>query len=260
MITTRTHRLWLVLAIIVSSVALGLGVTAILGASGAFNKLGPAAADGPYPNDSGVWQPGMMGSYPAAPLSCRAPALPGTVVDVTLADMGGMMGPGTMGPGGMMGPGAMGPGGMMGPGTMGPNGPGQNAYQWPHMGSMGMMGMMGIFVNPTAVPAGQVSFRVVNTGMLNHEMVVLPLVQGQFPGQRIVGSDGKVDEAGSLSEASRTCGPDKGDEQSGNSGIARGATGWSAVTLPPGRYELICNIAGHYGAGMYTELDVLDNP
>ena len=31
------------------------------------------------------------------------------------------------------------------------------------------------------------------------------------------------------------------------------------VTLTPGRYELLCNIAGHYGAGMYTELDVVTN-
>jgi uncharacterized cupredoxin-like copper-binding protein len=35
--------------------------------------------------------------------------------------------------------------------------------------------------------------------------------------------------------------------------------GWTTITLPPGRYELICNIAGHYGAGMYTELDVTAN-
>ncbi len=181
--------------------------------------------------------PGTMGRYPAAPTSCPAPALPGTVVDVALTDMGGMMGPG----------------------MTGPSGSGQNAYQWPHMGPMGMMGMQRIFVSPSTVPAGQVSFRVLNTGLLNHELVVLPLAQGQFPGQRAIGPDGKVDEAGSIGEASRTCGADKGDEQSGNAGIAPGTTGWTTITLPPGRYELICNIAGHHGAGMYTELDVVSN-
>ena len=31
---------------------------------------------------------------------------------------------------------------------------------------------------------------------------------------------------------------------------------WTTLTLNPGRYELLCNIAGHYGSGMYTELDV----
>ena len=29
------------------------------------------------------------------------------------------------------------------------------------------------------------------------------------------------------------------------------------MNLPPGRYELLCNIAGHYGAGMYAELDAI---
>jgi uncharacterized cupredoxin-like copper-binding protein len=180
----------------------------------------------------------MMGRYPGAQPSCAAPALPGTVVDVTLTDMGGMMGPG-----------------MMGPAWNGSNSQGQNGYQWPHMGMMGMMGMQRIFANPATVPAGQVSFRALNTGWLNHELVVLPLAQNQLPGQRVIGRDGKVDEAGSLGEASRTCGADKGDEQSSNPGISLGASGWTTIVLPPGRYELICNIAGHYGAGMYTELD-----
>ena len=112
------------------------------------------------------------------------------------------------------------------------------------------MGMMRIYLNPATVAAGQMSFRALNTGWLNHELVVLPLAQGQFPGQRLIGPDGRVDESGSLGEASRTCGEGDGD------GIAPGTTGWTTITLAPGRYELICNIAGHYAAGMYTELDV----
>jgi uncharacterized cupredoxin-like copper-binding protein len=172
----------------------------------------------------------MMGRYPATEPSCAAPALPGTVVDVTLTDMGGMMGPG----------------------WNRPNDQRQYGYQWP-------MGMDRIVADPPTVSASQVSFRALNTGWLNHELVVLPLPQGKSPGQRIIGSDSKADEAGSLGEASRSSGADNGDEQSSNSGIAPGTTGWTTVTLPPGRYELICNIAGHYGAGMYTELDVVGN-
>ncbi len=64
-----------------------------------------------------------------------------------------------------------------------------------------------------------------------------------------------MDETGSLGEASRTCGVGEGMNIAPY-GIAAGASGWTAITLPPGRYELICNIAGHYWAGMYTELDV----
>jgi len=28
------------------------------------------------------------------------------------------------------------------------------------------------------------------------------------------------------------------------------------LTLPPGEYELVCNIAGHYVSGMYGKLTV----
>ena len=235
----RTHRLWLVLAIAIASVVLGVGFTALLGTAGYLNPQGPVSPDGPYPNGVGGWGPqmmgsGMMGRFPAAPPSCPAPALPGTVVDATLTDMGGMMGPG----------------------MMNPNGLSPDAYRWPHMGMMGMPGMQRIALSPSTVSAGPVSFRVLNAGFLNHELVVLPLDQGQFPGQRMIGPDGKVDEDGSLGEASRTCGPDKGDEQTDNIGIAPGATSWTTLNLPPGRYEVICNIAGHYGAGMYAELDM----
>lgn len=195
------------------------------------------AAGLPYLSGPGMMmgQSGMMGPGRSPALaSCSVPALPGTVVDVTLADMHGMMGPGMMGRSGMMGP--------------FPNG-NQDA-------PMGMMGMMRIAINPATVPPGQVSFRVTNNGALNHELVILPLAKGQYPGQRAVGPDGTVDEAGSVGEASRTCGADKGDENTDNSGIAPGGSGWTTVNLTPGRYELICNISGHYWTGMYAELDV----
>lgn len=164
------------------------------------------------------------GRAPTVP-TCAAPALPGTVVDITLTDMRAMMGPMT------------------------------GSYPGPGMG-VGMMGMMRILVNPATVPPGQVSFRVRNAGALNHELVVLPLTKGQYPGQRAIGPDGKVDEAGGLGEASRTCGADRGEDDPSSSGIAPAASGWTTVTLAPGRYELICNITGHYWTGMYAELDV----
>ncbi|CAN5872936.1 hypothetical protein BH09ACT7_BH09ACT7_28510 [soil metagenome] len=219
MIAMRSHRVWLVVAIAIASLALGLASTATLAGAGPFARKGP---------------------FPAAPTSCAAPALSGSVVDVTLTDMGGMMGSGMMGPG-MMGP------GMMGNGSYGP-GATNNGYSWPGMG------MMRVLVNPSTVPAGPVSLRVHNTGALTHEVIVLPLGAGQYPGQRAIGLDGKVDESGSLGEASRACGADQGD------GVVPGATAWTTITLPPGRYELVCNIAGHYGAGTFAELDVTGQP
>ncbi len=152
---------------------------------------------------------------------CAAPRLAGAVVDVTLADMGGGMMGGPSGTGSMMG----------GSGRIG-------------------MGMARVLANPGVVAAGTVSLRVVNQGAATHELVVLPLPAGQAAGARAVGADGRVDETGSLGEASRSCAAGEGD------GIAAGATGWVTLTLQAGRYELVCNLPGHYAAGMHAELDV----
>ncbi|MFF7408833.1 sulfocyanin-like copper-binding protein [Streptomyces lydicus] len=110
--------------------------------------------------------------------------------------------------------------------------------------------MMWLRATPSSVPAGVVSLRVVNAGTLDHEVVVLPLPTGHAAGERLTGGDGRVDEAGSLGEASLSCGGGAGE------GIAPGAMAWTTVTVPPGRYELVCNFPGHYTAGMYAELDV----
>jgi uncharacterized cupredoxin-like copper-binding protein len=163
--------------------------------------------------------------------ACQTTSLSGAVVDVTLADMGGMMGAGMMGSGAYW------------PGAANNGYPPPSGYPWPGMG------MMRLVAVPAEVPAGRVSLRVHNAGALTHEVVVLPLGHDKYPGQRAIDVDGKVDESGSLGEASRTCGPDQGN------GIRAGANAWTTITLPPGRYELLCNIAGHYGGGMYAELD-----
>jgi uncharacterized cupredoxin-like copper-binding protein len=223
-----SYRLRLIVIIAFTAVVLGVGSTAVMAAAGPHHPHGP-----------------MLSAWPP---SCATPALSGAVVDITLTDMGAMMEPAVIGNGpygpAMMGPGWNGPNPTAAP----PNGYGrQNRY--PGSG----MGMMRIFANPATVPAGPVSLRARNTGMMIHEVLVLHLGAGRFPGQRAIGANGQVDESAGLAEASRSCGPDDGD------GILPATTGWTTATLTPGRYELLCNIAGHYGAGMYTELDVVSS-
>jgi len=192
----RRPNLQLIVASTAAVIVLAAGSTvALAAASGAFRGTAPAPAG----------------------TRCAAPTLAGAVVDVTLADMGGMMG-GQYGPGQMMG------------------------GRW--------RGMARVFVSPDTVRAGTVSLRVVNHGALTHELVVLPLPAGQAIGTRPISADGQVDETGSLGEASRSCGAGEGD------GISAGATGWVTLSLQPGRYELLCNLPGHYAAGMYAQLDV----
>jgi uncharacterized cupredoxin-like copper-binding protein len=152
--------------------------------------------------------------------SCKTPSLPGTMVKVVLVDRGGpMMGQGY---------------GMM--------------SGW---GSARMSGgVMRLRVDHTTVTHGMVSFVSANFGHRIHEMVILPLTDSQVVGTRPISVDGKIYEAGSLGESSKACGEGAGE------GIAPGASGWVTVTLAPGRYELVCNLPGHYAAGMYSELTV----
>ena len=107
-----------------------------------------------------------------------------------------------------------------------------------------------ILIDPATVPAGQVSFRVLNTGVWIHELTVLPLGSGENLGQRRIGTNNQVDGSASLGHVEASCGADEGD------GLVPGAVGWTTITLKPGRDQLICNIARHYWAGMYTELTV----
>lgn len=100
------------------------------------------------------------------------------------------------------------------------------------------------------VRRGTVSFVAINSGSVMHELVVLPLPENQDVGARPIGGDGRVSQTGSVGEASAPCGEGAG------AGIAPGASSWVRVTLAPGRYELICNLPGHYAAGDYTELTV----
>jgi uncharacterized cupredoxin-like copper-binding protein len=103
---------------------------------------------------------------------------------------------------------------------------------------------------PSVVTAGTVTLLVENLGWRTHELVVLPLAAGAVDGQRVPGADGKVDEEGSLGEASRSCASGAGE------GIASGAAGWVTLELRPGHYELVCNLTNHYADGMHAELVV----
>ncbi len=158
-------------------------------------------------------QAGMMGrGYTAAPLSCATPkGLPGARVDVTLGDMGMSQ--------------------MMG-------------------GTAPMGSRMALVARPASVRAGQVSFVVQNRGWRTHELVVLPLAAGVSAGQRVPTAEGKVDEQGSLGEASSSCAAGPGE------GIGSGSAGWVTITLPAGHYELVCNLTNHYANGMRQELVV----
>lgn len=185
-------------------------------------------------------------------ISAAAPSLAAdgqTTVKVALLDMSsimpmGMTGYGMMGSGwgqgqGMMNPGMMGPGwwqgqGMANPGMMGPG----------MMIGQGMMGgMMSIRVDKPTVKEGTVTFEVTNwSRSVLHEMLIISVdsptapLPYDYPQARVPEDQVKV-----LGEAA--------DLQPNTSKTFE-------VTLSPGSYLLICNIPGHYAAGMAASLSV----
>ena len=109
--------------------------------------------------------------------------------------------------------------------------------------------MLRLVSSPSSISAGQVTFVVTNHGALNHEFLVLPM-PADGVGTRPVGSDGKIDEAQSLGEASTSCGAGPAN------GISTGSRSWITLTLRPGNYELLCDVPWHYANGMYAAFTV----
>ena len=128
------------------------------------------------------------------------------------------------------------------------------------LGDMGMTQMMGgtaplgahmmLHATPAKGAAGSVTFVASNMGWRTHELVLIPLADGATAGSRTPGPDGKVDETGSLGEASGDCASGSGE------GIPSGSASWVTLRLAPGRYELICNLVNHYADGMHQEFVV----
>ncbi len=102
---------------------------------------------------------------------------------------------------------------------------------------------MGLKISPSTVDAGDVAFEVENASKeMIHEMVIVPAPAAgkDLPYDQAFGRFDE-DAAGHLGEVSEL--------EPGQSGALR-------LNLKPGTYLLICNIPGHYMAGMWAALTV----
>ncbi|MBF8299179.1 MAG: hypothetical protein HW397_228 [Dehalococcoidia bacterium] len=100
-----------------------------------------------------------------------------------------------------------------------------------------------VTASPTTVTAGTITFDVKNVGVLPHEFIVfktdvdpkgLPISGDRVDEERL---GGKIDEI-----------------EPENLGPGKSAT--TVLNLAAGKYVLVCNIAGHYSAGMATAFSV----
>ena len=103
--------------------------------------------------------------------------------------------------------------------------------------------VMSITASPTTVPAGEVTFVATNKSSdFTHEMI---LIKVKDPGKQLpyMAADSKIDEdaAGHLGEVSE---------------LDPGKSGSLSMKLDPGTYMLLCNVPGHYMAGMWTTITV----
>ncbi|MFZ0620506.1 MAG: sulfocyanin-like copper-binding protein [Pseudolabrys sp.] len=196
-----------------------------------------------------------MRSFPRAALAAFALSLTlmapagaadQAMVKVSLIDMTAMFGPGG-GPGAGYGPGMMGQGYGQGYGMMGPGyGQGMMGQGYgPGYGMMGrgMMGGMSVRTNVASVKAGNVTFDVTNLSRsLVHEMIVVAVENPNAPLPYDY-------NAGQI--------PEKQVKMLGETEeMQPNAEKTIALDLKPGAYLLICNVPGHYAAGMWTPLTV----
>ncbi len=99
-------------------------------------------------------------------------------------------------------------------------------------------------LSQTTVPAGNVEFVVTNKGTIPHEMEV---IQTDLPIEKLpTTNDGRLD----TEKAGKKIDEIEEDE------LKVGTTKTLKVNLTPGRYLLVCNLPGHFQAGMRTILTV----
>lgn len=98
-----------------------------------------------------------------------------------------------------------------------------------------------ISIDQNSVPAGLVTFVVKNSGLIEHELVVIKTDVAEDKLAPDTSEPGKMDEAGNMGET--------GD-------MAAGASNTFTVTLPAGHYVLMCNEVGHYVGGMHLVFTV----
>jgi uncharacterized cupredoxin-like copper-binding protein len=100
----------------------------------------------------------------------------------------------------------------------------------------------------TTTPGGLVDFVVTNSGPSDHEFLVFKT--DLSPDQLPLGADGRVDEASDKVTKAFDSGAN----------IPTGQTKTFHAALVPGSYVLVCNLPGHYKAGMHTAFAVTPPP
>lgn len=115
--------------------------------------------------------------------------------------------------------------------------------QKPHGGLVtGYVSEWEVVIDQTSVRAGDVTFVIANTGSIDHEFLIVrtDLAVGAIPleGDRFSEENEELLVVDEIPE------------------FMHGTVETMTVALEPGVYQVVCNIAGHYGMGMFEEFVV----
>jgi hypothetical protein len=97
-----------------------------------------------------------------------------------------------------------------------------------------------IVVTPGHIPAGDTELVVRNQGPDTHELIIVPSRRSRLP-LRLDGLTVDEEALGAIATVE---------------GVGPKSVGQIRLHLAPGRYELFCNMAGHFMAGMHNNLVV----
>jgi uncharacterized cupredoxin-like copper-binding protein len=105
---------------------------------------------------------------------------------------------------------------------------------------------MSIELSQSYAPAGKVSFLITNAGTVGHEMVVLRTDQpaGSFP---ITGFEGEPNRFNEDAKGLTNVG------ETGDPAMKPGTSKMLTIDMAPGHYAIVCNLNGHYAAGMHQD-------
>jgi uncharacterized cupredoxin-like copper-binding protein len=95
-----------------------------------------------------------------------------------------------------------------------------------------------VAVSPKSIPHGKVTLTVKNAGDMEHELVV---IKTSKPAGKLPMSGNRASEKGAVGEVED---------------IPGGKSKKLTLNLKKGHYALICNLPGHYKAGMRADLTV----
>ena len=109
---------------------------------------------------------------------------------------------------------------------------------------------MSIELSQPYAPAGKVSFLITNAGTMDHEMVVLKTDQPAGSFDTSTGFEGEPNRFNEDAKGLTNVG------ETGDPAMKPGTQKMLTIDMATGHYAIVCNLSGHYAAGMHQDFFV----